>query len=133
MARCFPAVVVFQSAFIFVSGGSSPIDFTKEFASCCYYDVGKDEWNQAPEMNFARKNHSMCAFGKYIYAFSGVNNSGWLDSIERLDASAITNERKATWEIVRLETGNVLPARGVPMVAPFGADEILYMGGLLNG
>ena len=84
-------------------------------------------------MNFARKNHSLCALGKYIYAFSGANNKGWLDSVERLDASAVVSGRSTEWEIVQFEAGNAIPARGVPMVAPFSADEIIYMGGLMNG
>ena len=44
VARGFPALAVYNSAFIFISGGQSPIEFTEEFASCDFYDVGKDQW-----------------------------------------------------------------------------------------
>ena len=81
-------------------------------------------------MNIARKNHSMCALGKYIYAFSGVSNQGFLDSIERLDASAVVAGRTTRWEVVNLEAGNRVPARGVPLVAPWGNDEIIFLGGM---
>ena len=84
-------------------------------------------------MNIARKNHSMCALGKYIYAFSGVSSQGFCDSIERLDASAVVAGRTALWEVVNLEAGNSIPARGVPLVAQWGNDEVIYLGGLSAG
>ena len=40
-------------------------------------------------MNIARKNHSMCAMGKYVYVFAGASSQGFLDSIERLDAGTL--------------------------------------------
>ena len=132
-SRGFPALCVYSDAYIFVSGGQSPIEFTDEFKTVDFYDVGKDAWKTAPPMNFARKNHSMCALGKYIYAFSGINSSGMLDSIERLDASAVVEGRTTRWEVVQLEAGNRIPARGVPLVAPWSTDEVIYCGGISVG
>ena len=129
-SRGFPALCVFQDSYIFVSGGQSPIEFTNNFDTVEFYDVGKDQWQTAPAMNIARKNHSMCALGKYIYAFSGVSSQGFCDSIERLDASAVVAGRTARWEVVNLEAGNNIPARGVPLVAQWGNDEVIYLGGL---
>lgn len=43
-SRGFPALCVYNNAFIFVSGGQSPIEFTEQFASVEFYDVGKDQW-----------------------------------------------------------------------------------------
>ena len=84
-------------------------------------------------MNKARKNHAMCALGKYIYAFSGTSNNGWLDSVERLDASAVVGGRTTRWENVTFEAGNSIPARGVPLLAPWSSDEVIYMGGIVGG
>ena len=84
-------------------------------------------------MNTARKNHSMCALGKYIYVFGGVSNEGFLSSIERLDAGALVAGRTARWEVVNLEAGNNLPARGVPLVCQWSSDEVIYLGGLSAG
>lgn len=132
-SRGFPALCAFQDSYIFVSGGQSPIEFTNQFDTVEFYDVGKDQWQKAPAMNIARKNHSMCALGKYIYAFSGVSSQGFCDSIERLDASAVVAGRTARWEVVNLEAGNNIPARGVPLVAQWGNDEVIYLGGLSAG
>lgn len=84
-------------------------------------------------MNIARKNHSMCALGKYIYAFSGVSKGDYLASVERLDASAVVAGHSPRWEIVQFEQGNVFPKRGVPLVAPWSTDEVIYMGGIDGG
>ena len=132
-SRGFPALCAYQDAYIFVSGGQSPIEFTEQFASVDFYDVGKDQWTSAPPMNVARKNHSMCALGKYIYVFSGVSDQGFCDSIERLDVGAVVNGRTARWEVINLEAGNSIPARGVPLVAPWSNDEVIYLGGLQAG
>ena len=132
-SRGFPAVCVYNSAHIFVSGGQSAIDFTEDYASVDIYDIGKDQWSAGPPMNQARKNHAMCALGKYIYVFSGAAGAAFLDSIERLDASAVVAGRAAKWENVRLEAGNSLPARGLPLVAPWSSDEIIYLGGIQAG
>ena len=97
------------------------------------YDIGQDKWVAGPAMNQARKNHAMCVLGNYIYVFSGVNNAGFLNSIERLDASAVVSGRSARWEIVKLSAGNTIPARGVPLVAPWSSNEVIYLGGIDAG
>lgn len=35
--------------------------------------------------------------------------------------------------MVKIQAGNKLPARGVPMVAPWSTDEIIYLGGIASG
>ena len=57
-----------------------------------------------------------------------------MNSIERIDANDIFDKKGygARWELVNLEAGNSLPARGVPLLCQWSSDEIICLGGLEN-
>ena len=51
------------------------------------YSISEDRWTQGPTMVFPRTNHSCCILRDMLYAVSGSNEEGSLNSIEKLDVS----------------------------------------------
>ena len=75
---------------VFVSGGFNTDTVER-------YDLAKDEWTRMPSMNVGRYTHASCALGRFVYVFHGTraDGSGYLGSIERLDATALKK-----WDLI---------------------------------
>ena len=54
-----------------------------------------DQWNDAPNMQFERKNHASCTLGKYLYVFFGQPD---IHAVERL----AVEYPNAEWETIRV-------------------------------
>ena len=94
-------MVNFHGDYIFVSGG---MELDKKLSTAVdAYDIKKDEWFNAPDLNNARHCHSSCVQLEWIYVFCGTceNNSGL---IERLNASRFLQKRQSKygWESIEI-------------------------------
>ena len=65
------------------------------------YDIVNNYWMSAPPLNKARKYHSSCSLGRYVYTCCGKGQASDEDinSFERLDAIGFFNgESEVEWE-----------------------------------
>ena len=55
-----------RDQFIFLTGGHK-----KFIAKAKRYDLKRDKWEQLPELNVGRCNHSSCTIGNALYVIGG--------------------------------------------------------------
>ena len=76
------------------------------FDSVDVYDIMKNNWSEAPPLITARKQHSSCALGNFIYVVAGAgysNTNGTqilskLNTIEQLDAGDLAKGLNPVWK-----------------------------------
>lgn len=105
------ALASYKTSHIVVSGGQDPQTF-KTLASCEIYEIRANKWTKAPNMHFARKCHSSCSVGDYVYVACGQvevhdDKSGrtqkiLTNQIERLDLKSFVQGDKVTWELINI-------------------------------
>ena len=95
--------------------------------SCDLYDIERDKWVIAPELQLARTYHSGCALGDNAFVFCGTGMRVKLNSIEVLDTRADSQ----IWRLIDIPE-DLLSARVNPVVVAASTNEILIMGGYNN-
>ena len=96
------------------------------------YDIAKDEWFSAPQLQVERAYHSSCGIGQFIYAMCGLNDSGCLNSIERMDVDVCLESWFPSflrWELLNFANQDALTPRGNTLMAPISDTKILVFGG----
>ena len=98
--RSLPSLANFEDKHIFVTGGCKPN--SKGSAAQLYnsverYDMEQDAFSWCPSMNVRRTKHSSCTLYKKLYVFCGWTQEGLTDSIEQLDAKALTRGKQVHW------------------------------------
>jgi len=105
---------------IYAIGGENDKGVLK---SCEYYDIEKNCWSRAPELNEGRCGLSVCSLNATIYAIGGWDED-YLNVVEKFNTAG----KKDEWEILHLEkkglkAGQLIGAIGIK------DDEILIFGG----
>ena len=66
------SLVSTDSGCIYAIGG---LNFSEKVMKRCEkYILALNEWVPIPKLNIARKNHSSCSIGEYIYVIGGETN-----------------------------------------------------------
>ena len=73
-ARGNPALACFKESYIVVSGGQCPQTHAL-LQSVDIYKIKANAWKPAPMLTIARKSHSSCCLGDYIYVACGQVSS----------------------------------------------------------
>ena len=71
-----------ERSVVIVTGGSNV--GTKGIKRCDYYDLVKDQWASAPQLNKRRTSHASCALKGYVYVCGGHDGKKARHTIERL-------------------------------------------------
>ena len=92
------SLTVVQFEYIFAIGGENC--HNDYLQSVDIYNIENNFWMGAPALNHARKYHSSCSLGHFVYTCCGKGISGEdLNSFERIDAIAYLNgESDVEWE-----------------------------------
>ena len=81
-------------------------------------------------MNQARRNHSSCSLGDYIYVCCGEDNNDSFNSFERLNVvSFLGGTQDTSWEPLQIEENELLTPRSNCSMAAFGSNKIIVFGG----
>ena len=69
------------------------------------YSISEDKWTQGPTMVIPRTNHSCCILSDMLYAISGSNEEGSLNSIEKLDVSKWLKQciNGLKWQLIQIK------------------------------
>ena len=127
--RRWPSLANYADQFIFVIAGYNP-DTKVDYDSTDLYNIETNVWQRgrAQPLNKARDSHSSCVAGHILCVFGGYNGVP-LNSIEFIDAKAVTRGERAVWEIIECNVAS----RMFPLVAPFSSTEVLISGGENDG
>lgn len=100
LSKARPLRNMFDAGFVFshsdnslyVTGGDEPTSGCK-VQEVERYDLGENRWYVMPKLEIARKSHSCCAQGDYIYVCGGIGKQGYtiLSSIERFNVKTREN------------------------------------------
>lgn len=81
---------------IFIAGGSSSRGYG--IANVESYDIKRDAWKFLPSLNHSRTLAGLCLFRqRFLYAFGGQNEEGFVKFTERLDVREGTR-----WETLKV-------------------------------
>ena len=102
-----------------------------EIYKCVYvYDIEKNAWFKAPDLNQGRISCSSCAFNQMMYTFGGAySRAGYTDSIERINARDICSRKRAQWNLVQIQSSIRLTPRQLPIVYQISPTSIIILGG----
>ena len=83
-------------------GGRHP-EWGECYTSVEYYSITEDKWTIVDNsLHEARHSCSTCCLGDNLFCYGGISRTGYLGSIERLDAFKIVNGQYTQWEIINL-------------------------------
>ena len=103
----------YQDRYIFSIAGKDPSteDNSVLYKSVDLYDIDRNLWSIAPELNVPRGQHSSCALRNKVYTFGGFNSFNnktgtclYLNSIESLDAKGFIESKNSIWEIIQVQS-----------------------------
>ena len=112
--------------------GGSDKESQKAMVSCQRYDIQKDQWYHVADLNKARRDHSSCALGDFVYVFGGPGSK---QVLEWLDAKADLEGESVQWQKVELPETIYQPRlahlqeRWFTLMVPFSENSILIIGG----
>ena len=96
-------------------------------------DTESWEWDQLPDLNFARYLHSSTSLGRAVYVACGVGNrEEYLNSVERLEmgGTGSAETQQQAWSLI--ETPEITPRR-YPVFSQISPDELCILGGGFAG
>ena len=89
-------------------------------------DTTRLKWEQLPDLNIARSNHSSTSLGDATYVACGYDDSGWLNSVERLRMGLSGGEKSQCWSLIDIDQ---LTPRWDAVFSRIGRDELCILGG----
>lgn len=104
-------------------------DINQESDEVTSYCLASGTWTDKPKLNVARKNHSACCLGAYLYVACGTGDGAdYLeDSVERLDI--VGTSQGAKWELLKL-ANRMINNRIRFLFSPLNEEELILLGGL---
>ena len=86
----------YANRFALVSGGRSQSNFSKKVFRL---DLASDDWEEMPNLNIVRANHSSCTLDGIMYVYEGYIPS----TIERFVIPQNTSlNSMSSWQIIKL-------------------------------
>ena len=109
----------------FVVTGSHDYFFADGARKAEVYDSDKNQWEELPDLNAARRMHSSCAIGTTVYVFRGMTkNQKLINTVEKYDIAS--NETEWTDMFIR----GLMPRvqSGIAVIE----HEVILLGGSVN-
>ena len=114
--------------------GGNHREFWASTTSVHRFDIAKNKWEDMPDFNIRRLEHSSCALGTKLYIFMGKNEYSYLNSIEHLETKKVFASKPATWKLLEIEgeACDTIPYCNIGITS-LNNHEIVIIGGYRHG